>query len=207
MTFEEYSREAIKTASCNRDVIISRLFQEKPDNLSLLHAALGMCSEAGEVYEWMSTPKTPSVLQNAELIAELGDCLWYFNLAVHSFHIDFHSMCAVSALAADDFYNVESFYDNVGLGAELMATGAGKVSDLTKASIFYGRFVDLASLAGGLSNYLSGIILCCRALKVTLEEVMEKNIAKLRARYGDIFSEEKANKRDIQKECKAYSNG
>ena len=37
-------------------------------------------------------------------------------------------------------------------------------------------------------------------LNINFDEIMEKNIAKLKARYGDKFSETKAEKRDLASE-------
>lgn len=200
MDFSEYSKQAIKTASCDKGVILDRLSHDS--TFSAMHAALGMCSEAGEVYEWLDGP---ALQPDYELVAELGDCLWYANLLMSAYSIDGYYAIRQAAMQADCSCDWDSTFDSVRLGGEMMAVGAGKVCDLVKASIFYGRVIDYVSVLHAVEEYLSGIMLCCRALRVTLEEVMDKNIAKLRARYGDVFSAEKANVRDLHKEQVAYS--
>lgn len=199
MTFEEYSAQAIKTASCNEETILQRI---SCDYLQPMHAALGMCSEAGEVFEWVDAP---SVLPDCELQAELGDCLWYVNLLVHEYAINMERVIQKASSKADSVFNNEEFYDNIRFGAEILSVAAGKVCDFIKASIFYGRIMNLDAMLQTIEDYLSGIILCCRALRITLEEVMDTNISKLRARYGETFSEERANTRDLKKEQVAYS--
>lgn len=200
MNFEDYSKEAIKTASTNGELLLSRL--EAPHKLNLLHAALGMASEAGEVLEWAAAP---SVLPESELVAELGDCLWFMNLAVHRYQFDLEHLVKVAAALADEYYEPEVIFENVDIASEMLSISAGTVCNLVKASIFYGRVIEPEFVLHAAGEYLAGIILCCRALKITLEEVMDKNIAKLRARYGEAFSEERANSRDLKKEQTAYT--
>jgi hypothetical protein len=200
MDFTTYGKQAIKTASCDSKLISARI-QIEP-TLALVHAAMGMASEVGEVLEWLQAPKK---LSNAELVSELGDCLWFMNLLIQEFETDFDQLYTLAGSQADALFTPEAFYENIEMAVEIMAVAAGKVNDSAKAALFYGRLVNLDVVFEACEIYLSGIILCCRALKITLEGVMESNIAKLRTRYGEVFSEEKANQRDLLKEQNAYT--
>lgn len=84
-----------------------------------------------------------------------------------------------------------------------LASEVGELADALKKHIIYGKMLDEVNLleeGGDLSWYLA---LLLTALKKTLEECMEKNIAKLRARYGDKFTQYAALNRDLAKERKA----
>jgi NTP pyrophosphatase (non-canonical NTP hydrolase) len=81
-----------------------------------------------------------------------------------------------------------------------MASEVGEIADALKKHLIYGRELDLINLveeSGDVSWYQA---LMLTALKKTMTEAFEKNIAKLRQRFGDAFSEAKAINRDINAE-------
>lgn len=64
---------------------------------------------------------------------------------------------------------------------------AGECIDIVKKHIFQGHDLDrdhLAEELGGVAWYLA---VCCEALDVTLEDVLQRNIDKLKARYPEGF--------------------
>jgi NTP pyrophosphatase (non-canonical NTP hydrolase) len=81
-----------------------------------------------------------------------------------------------------------------------MASEVGEIADALKKHLIYGRELDLNNLveeSGDVSWYQA---LMLTALKKTMTEAFEKNIAKLRQRFGDAFSEAKAINRDVSAE-------
>lgn len=69
MTFQEYQKQALKTAS-----------DDKP--LEFYHRVLGLVGEAGEVAEKVKkvirdSDGLPASLNKADITKELGDVLWY----------------------------------------------------------------------------------------------------------------------------------
>lgn len=93
---------------------------------------------------------------------------------------------------------------HAGLG---MATESGEFLDTLKKHRFYGKPLDRQNLieeAGDLAWYLAA---ACKALGVTLEEVCQANVAKLRARYPAGFSEHDAIHRDVVAEAVAMVGG
>lgn len=82
-----------------------------------------------------------------------------------------------------------------------LITEASEFKDALKAWKFYGKSLDETNLIEELGDILWYIAIACDTLKISLEEVMEKNIAKLKARYGDKFNEEGAITRDLVKEA------
>jgi NTP pyrophosphatase (non-canonical NTP hydrolase) len=83
-----------------------------------------------------------------------------------------------------------------------IATEAGEINDAMKKHLFYGKAFDTANAVEELGDLMWYIGVACDTLGVSLEEVMEKNIAKLRARYGEKFSEQAALNRNLDTERK-----
>lgn len=78
-----------------------------------------------------------------------------------------------------------------------IVTEIGELLDAYKKYIFYGKAIDATNVAeeiGDISWYLS-LMFNVRGLRQ--QNVQAANIAKLKARYGDKFTEDAANQRDL----------
>jgi NTP pyrophosphatase (non-canonical NTP hydrolase) len=84
-----------------------------------------------------------------------------------------------------------------------MCTEAGEFQDQLKRSIFYGKSVDAINLAEECGDMLWYIAEALNALGISMESVMEKNIAKLKYRYPEKFNSDDALNRDLEQERKA----
>jgi NTP pyrophosphatase (non-canonical NTP hydrolase) len=83
-----------------------------------------------------------------------------------------------------------------------LATEAGEMLDAVKKHVFYGAPLDKVNMAEEVGDLFWYCAVICDALNVSFEEVQEKNIAKLKARYGAMFSKDRALHRDLEKERK-----
>ncbi|MFG1483752.1 nucleoside triphosphate pyrophosphohydrolase family protein [Halobacteriovorax sp. HFRX-2_2] len=83
-----------------------------------------------------------------------------------------------------------------------LSTEAGEFLDALKKHIFYGKELDRVNLAEELGDLFWYMAIVGDELGIKFEDVMERNITKLKARYGEKFSEEKADKRDLDSERK-----
>lgn len=81
-----------------------------------------------------------------------------------------------------------------------LATEAGEIQDQLKKAIFYGKPLDKVNLEEELGDLFWYIAIMSDALGVPFENIMEKNIAKLKARYGDKFTETAALERNLEAE-------
>lgn len=81
-----------------------------------------------------------------------------------------------------------------------MITEVGEFVDELKKWEFYGKSYTTTSLVEELGDLMWYIAIACDAIGVPLEVVMEKNIAKLKARYGEKFNEEDALNRNLEQE-------
>ena len=97
--------------------------------------------------------------------------------------------------AAHDFMVAQLLHAVLGLASE-----TGEIADALKKHIIYGKALDEINILeenGDLAWYQA---LALRAVKKGFEEAMERNIAKLKARYGDKFTAHAALNRDLDKE-------
>lgn len=73
-----------------------------------------------------------------------------------------------------------------------LTTEAGEFMDILKKHVFYGKEIDRTHAIKELGDALWYIAIAADALGVDLEEIMQANIQKLRDRYAENFSAEKA---------------
>jgi NTP pyrophosphatase (non-canonical NTP hydrolase) len=78
----------------------------------------------------------------------------------------------------------------LGLGGE-----AGECADLVKKHVFHGHDLDREKVVKELGDVMWYVAVMASECGIPLEEVAEKNIAKLKARYPDGFSSEASRNR------------
>lgn len=88
-----------------------------------------------------------------------------------------------------------------------METEVGEIQDAVKKHIAYGKPLDRVNLVEELGDVLYYIARTIDLLGTSFEEVMTINNAKLKARYGEKFSEQAALNRDLEKERKILESG
>lgn len=80
------------------------------------------------------------------------------------------------------------------------STEAGELLDQLKKHIFYGKELDRTNIIEELGDQFWYMAVITHCLNIPLSEILEKNINKLKARYPEKFSSEKAINRDLEKE-------
>jgi len=171
-------------------------------NGNLNHAALGIVSDMGE----LATCIYDHTIGGAELdrtnfIEECGDILWFANLMADTTKLD---LTRAHTLA------IEAVGDATPKGANeaqaWVTVTCCEVADLVKAYTIYGKSMPLGKMEFLLGEIILGIEALASPLGITLGEILEANIAKLSARYGEKFSLVKALRRDKQAERDAIDN-
>lgn len=81
-----------------------------------------------------------------------------------------------------------------------MASEVGEIADALKKHIIYRRALDMTNMIEEPGDLMWYEVLFLDAARRTIPEAMERNIAKLRARFGDKFSEAAAVSRDLRAE-------
>lgn len=93
--------------------------------------------------------------------------------------------------------NIRILHAAVGL-----ATEAGEVQDALKKHLFYGKPLDKVNLAEEMGDIFWYMAILADVLGVSFDDIQDKNIAKLKARYGDKFTAAAALNRDLETERK-----
>lgn len=88
-----------------------------------------------------------------------------------------------------------------------MCTEAGEFQDVLKKRLAYGKDVDYVNLMEECGDLLWYIALALDATGYTMSECMERNIAKLKTRYPQLFTSERALTRDLDAERKKLEGG
>jgi NTP pyrophosphatase (non-canonical NTP hydrolase) len=83
-----------------------------------------------------------------------------------------------------------------------IATEGAELLDPIKKMMFYGKQLDAVNLDEEVGDVLWYIAIYCTARGTTIEQIAEMNNKKLKSRYPEKFSKEKALKRDLKEERK-----
>lgn len=161
----------------------------------LLHAAMGLVTESAEIITSESDQHT---------VEELGDVMWYVTLGLDALG---HSFEEVPILSEEEF--LELVPGDAAIDSLVIV--AADILDLVKKSVFYGReikhetIVSLFYLMKNIAHY--GLLFSpdFENNPVILDDVIEANVKKLRARFPEKFSEDAANNRDVKAEYAAMS--
>lgn len=84
-----------------------------------------------------------------------------------------------------------------------LSTEANEVLDIMKKGLFYGKPIDRDKLVEEACDCAWYIAVISDVTGVSITDMMARNIAKLKARYGDKFTPEKAINRDEKAEADA----
>lgn len=85
-------------------------------------------------------------------------------------------------------------------GAVGAATEVGELQDMLKKHLIYNKPIDLVNVMEEIGDVLWYCALTLDAAGFTMSQAMDANIAKLKKRFGDKFTEEAANNRDLSAE-------
>jgi NTP pyrophosphatase (non-canonical NTP hydrolase) len=81
-----------------------------------------------------------------------------------------------------------------------ISTEAGELLDAYKKHFAYGKELDVVNVGEEIADIMWYVSNLCRIKGINLEEILQRNIDKLKARYPDKFSQEKALNRNLDKE-------
>jgi NTP pyrophosphatase (non-canonical NTP hydrolase) len=83
-----------------------------------------------------------------------------------------------------------------------ISTESGELLDAIKKHLMYGKPLDEVNIKEEVADCFWYMAILADTLGFSFEEIQERNIAKLKARFGDKFTEESAINRDLEKERK-----
>ena len=175
---KDYPDQAMRTNSPNAG---------NYDNVNpwLIHATLGLCDEAGELY--VAKPGSTNEKE------ELGDILWFCALAGQV--IKFESNV--------DVWNSEKVAESPDKTFIMFA--ACEMAGLVKKPYAYGKEkpVPFSRIAGQVMAIISVVKAIAKARSWDVEEIKAANIAKLKERFPDKFDTKAAYTRNTDAEAEA----
>ena len=90
---------------------------------------------------------------------------------------------------------IDIFHCIVGMQTEL-----GELADAYKKHIFYGKELDITNVSEEIFDFLWYAVNLARIEKIDLVKGMQNNIAKLKVRFPDKFTEQNAIDRNLEAE-------
>jgi len=167
--------------------------------MALNHRAIGLANELGELSEIIVKIKKLPInnSKRINIIEELGDMCWY--------------LAGVARFLGQDIKPKKVLQYQIHNASDLhqlitkMAIQIGKITEIIKAATYLGKPINCKELSTAFDKLVFAISYLCKTINVSLEAVLKKNIDKLRIRYPEKFTEEKALNRDRSQERKALS--
>jgi NTP pyrophosphatase (non-canonical NTP hydrolase) len=201
LTLQEFQPLTERTESPS-EVVFRNLSGRTEVSLRLMHAALGLTSEASEILE--STDVW-------NLREELGDAFWFACLGLNA--ID----AKVDPLETylDQVHSIMRYHEDIEPAAVNFAVQAGDFANHVKALVYGNKAtvkVDgvaipiTRQLEVDLFDVLVALVRICTEKGFEVEEVLATNKAKLRARYPDRYTDEAFANRDKVKEQAAMAS-
>ena len=182
MNLQEYKVLAEKTLSSE--------FHSDSQMEKILHASLGL---ATEIEELLINYSGINKFDPTNLLEEVGDLTWYLSIFYREYPelevYQKNNPLAYTMELKDPFKLVLS-----------MLKGILQVQDLVKKKLFYNKEIKMEVLFPLVQILDLNIKLYLGCYYLNIEDVWEKNIAKLKIRYGDKFTSERAINRDLETE-------
>jgi len=177
MNWEEYLFMSEKTLSTE--------FHCDPKDERLLHAVIGIMTEIEEILDNHDTDKLPDEVGRRE---EFGDVLWYCAIISREFHVDYQQI--VSEISNEKPINL----------VIKIIKNTCKLLDIIKKKLFYNKTIDENSFKIIFESILLNLSDYANFYNIEIESILDTNIEKLKARYGQKFSSDKAINRNLEKE-------
>lgn len=186
MNWKEYLPLAEKTLS-------NEFHCDDPFYQRLLHAVIGALTEIEEIlqnYDGEILVTDPD--KQGSVAEETADIFWYLSILYRELNLDEQvSITESTELSKSPFYTVLD-----------MTKCLLSMLDCLKKKIYYNKSIDLVMFEDNVYKIHFSLVLFCNYYSTDISSILDKNIAKLKARYGEKFTSERAINRDLEQERK-----
>jgi len=174
--------------------IAARFNQEVAD---AFHGAIGISGEVSEIHEaFYNANFLPDKIDTVNLQEELGDICWY--IANMCTALKYDANWALPQTKVEQ--SADEGLDNFLLKSIKMSVISGNIMDAFKRKIYYNVELDKGKLIDWLNQLIKLVYGMAENLKIALPIVQQKNVDKLRERFGEKFSEHAASNRNLEAE-------
>jgi len=148
---------------------------------NLLHGVSGVITELEELLDWNDDVNKKE---------EVADIFWYIalldrelelNLKIPTYPTEFTQI-------GNDALIIQSFKTS------------SILLDFLKKKIFYNKNIDINIFSNQTRNLFQSMCIFCYINDINIESILDTNIEKLKARYGEKFSSDRAINRNLEKE-------
>lgn len=157
-----------------------------PREINMLHSAIGVSTEVGEMVEAFSKKH----LDIVNLGEELADIMWYVAIPMREFGI------------SDAGLQRKGLHGVVGLEIR-----SANYLNMMKRVAFYGVELDCEEVVDHVMGLISSIYEIADIYSIDVETILFNNQEKLRKRFPDKYSNEHAIMRDTEEERKVLEKG
>ncbi len=193
MTPSEYVKNVLVTESRDFSPLQDRFSQVR--SIRLLHGAIGLASELSELRE-MAQKKEIDIVNLKE---EMGDLCWYMGIMINELSITPELIFLSSPInKATELAEQQRIHLNEHI--DDLTVDIGAMIDVLKKNLMYGKTLNVDEIKNKLFSIACSIEASLNVYNMTSSESQERNIEKLRARYGEKFTEAAALERNLEKE-------
>jgi len=183
MNWREYLELSEKT--------LSTQFNCEEKEQRVLHAVIGVLTEVEELLD----NHIGDVQDTTNMLEEAGDITWYLAIIGREYQLDYPQII-VRSKNEDPMRLVLKIIKNT-----------CKLLDMMKKKIYYNKPID-ENLFKTITNLIMlDVSDYMNTYDIDIEKSFDINIEKLKARYGDKFSSERAINRDLETERNILESG
>lgn len=160
-------------------------------NTRILHGCLGICTESIELLANKATRDRSNYEE------ELSDICWYLAI-IHDelklpFEINYEFFISDTIILKD----IDPYIEN-------LIINSSELIDLVKRQIYYKKEFSNDVIKNIMKRIIISINMICHILDFDIDQILVKNIEKLKKRYPDKFTEFNAINRDITNEMSVF---
>jgi len=183
MTFEKYQELASRTAA-------------KHDN-EHINYAMGVAGESGELIDIFKKSMFHNhILPKDKIKKEAGDVLWYISQLMRIYQISFEDAFGRLKEIDESIKKLEEMgvpYDKyIFVSCLNLSQSAGNICGFIDGSRSISGFYSIDVLKGNIGNVLKNVYFLIAMAGLTIQEVAEANIEKLKKRYPEGFDPDKS---------------
>jgi NTP pyrophosphatase (non-canonical NTP hydrolase) len=195
MKWNEYLPLAEKTLSTQFNCT-------EESNQKLLHSCIGSLTEIQEILEnYENGLLITDSNKQGSVAEESADIFWYLSILFRELNIQIIEKEEHSFIL--DKFNVNRPFD---LLLEFIKENL-KLLDILKKKIYYNKDMNIEVVKKLSINMFYLLNYYCEKNNTNVSDILDKNINKLKARYGEKFSSERAINRDLETEREILEKG
>lgn len=186
MNWLEYKELSEKT--------LSKQFHVSKQDELLLHALLGVATELEELLGWNN--------DDVNKQEEVADVFWYLAILDRELNLnfDFNERKYTNLDKFNNYiYRIFTSNDRMVLDSYKKCS---LLLDFLKKKIYYNKPINIDEFSKLSNQLFESLILFSDKNNIDISYILDRNIQKLKARYGEKFTSERAINRDLETERK-----